>query len=150
MRVLSVDPGPSTGYAVWENAVPEPTPSTEFFGAYVHEPYDAIDIVRAELIRGGVDAVVCEAFRIGGQRGRDSNVTIEIIGVLRWMCHKADVHFEEQAPGLGLKFAGTRWAKLRRLGWYSPGPDHANSAAGHLIYYLAQTVEGFAQRLLVP
>ncbi len=148
LRVLAVDPGPHTGLALWEDAIPGyvPHPNTETFRSWESTPYPALDEIR-ELVIEGVDAVVIEGFRIGGQRGAASSVTIEMIGVTRWICHKRGVHFVEQDPGLGKKFAGARWAKLRRLDWYRPGPDHANSAAGHLLFYLAQNAPGFAERL---
>lgn len=80
-------------------------------------------------------AVVCEGFVIAGPRAKASNMTIEMIGVLRYLCLKYGVEFVVQPPG-AYRFAGA--AKLKHLGWYTAGSDHARSASGHLVLYLAK------------
>lgn len=137
MRVLAVDPGQATGLALYE-ACGQGLALPERFEAWVcNDPMAAIDRVRLETVEG-LDAVVVEGFTISGPRARDANLTIEIIGALRWICHKRDVPFVVQQPGEGQRFAGPKWEKLRRLGWYRSGPDHARSAAAHLLLYLVK------------
>lgn len=81
------------------------------------------------------DVVVCENFSIGGARSQEANVTIEMIGILRYLAHKHGKRFVTQRPG-AYKFAGSD--KLKRIGWYTPGSDHVRSATGHLVLYLAE------------
>jgi hypothetical protein len=94
------------------------------------------------------NVVVCEGFNISGSRERSSNVTIEMIGVMRYLAAREHKMFVENQPGAGKRFAGPGWGKLKRLGWYTPGPDHARSAAGHLVLYLAESRQLDAARLL--
>jgi len=132
MRVFCVDPGPHVGVAAWTN-VGLMGEGTEGFAAWTWTPEEFYAQVEAWVAAS--DVIVCEDFRISGPRAREANVTIEMIGVLRFLCSKAGKTFVTQEPG-AYKFAGSD--KLKRLGWYTPGPDHARSASGHLVKYLAE------------
>lgn len=130
--VLSVDPGEHVGVAV------------AFFGDEGQQSFRSLEMtphqfyLAVEDLVLQADIVICEDFVIGGSRSASSNATIEMIGVLRYLCTRplAFTRFVTQQPGAGEKFAGPKWSKLKRIGWYNPGPDHANSAAGHLLSYL--------------
>lgn len=147
MRVSCVDPGPHVGWATWFDVISlEQSEDTflhpwRFFSGEM-TPEELFD--RAPGLVDASDIVVCEAFNIGGSRARSSNDTIEQIGILRYLCREQKVRFVESPPGLGKRFAGKGWSTLKILDWYRPGPDHANSAAGHLLSYLVQ------ERLIDP
>lgn len=138
MNVLCIDPGPHVGVATWTDKHDEVT------GVSVHrfiEKHDAWETNPAAFYNVALnwikwaDVVVCEDFIISGQRAKEANVTVEMIGVLRYLAIINGKKFVGQRPG-AYKFAGSD--KLKRLGWYTPGSDHARSASGHLVLYLAE------------
>lgn len=132
MRVFCIDPGPHVGAAVWTDTLDETVTATH--GAWEWTPAEFYAAVEA-WVRAS-DVVVCEDFKIGGARGQEANVTIEMIGICRYLCARLGVEFVTQRPG-AYRFAGSD--KLKRLGWYTPGSDHARSASGHLVLYLAES-----------
>ena len=128
-RVLFIDPGPHVGVAQWTN---EMTLMPEF-AAWEWTPEEFLSQIESWV--EAVDEVGCENFRIGGARASEANVTIEMIGILRFLAHKHGKKFVTHPPGAH-KFGVP---KLKRLGWWTPGSDHARSASGHLVKYLAET-----------
>jgi hypothetical protein len=147
-KVLCVDPGPHVGVATWtDHAVVD----AGFEHAHYVEEHKAWETTPPEFYRAAAawaewaDVIVCEGFVISGTRAKEANVTIEMIGVLRYLAALHSKRFVVQRPG-AYKFAGTD--KLKRLGWYTPGSDHARSASGHLVLYLAESGLIDAARLL--
>ena len=133
--MLAVDPGGCTGMALYEAGDLD-----EHFEAWSEpDPMGAIDRARMEIV-SGLDVLVVEEFRITAGTGRKtragSNTAIEIIGALRWIAFKRGVPIVEQAPADAMGFATND--KLKRLGWYTPGPDHARDATRHLVLYLVK------------
>jgi hypothetical protein len=144
LKVLCIDPGPHVGVATWTNEAKEALhDEDEFFMCFEQTPAELYGVADAWI--AWADAVVCEGFVISGQRAKEANVTVEMIGVLRYLSAKAGKPFVVQPPG-AFRFAGSD--KLKRLGWYRPGPDHARSAAGHLVKFLAERNLIDAARLL--
>lgn len=127
MNVVAFDPGPHIGCAMWTD-----TPA-ETFNAWEETPANfytgLLDWIK------WADVVVVEGFVISGARAREANVTIEMIGVIKYLTALHSTRCHEQRPG-AYKFAGP--VKLKRLGWYTAGSDHARSASGHLVLYLAE------------
>ena len=132
MRVLAVDPGGATGVALWYQD-----------GGDRHWAANVGD-VRAtyaflEQWVPTVDLVVCEDYLIGAntvKKSQDGKVSIELIGVTRYLCHKSHVPFKLQRPGD--RSVATK-EKLAQLGWSMPGPgDHARSASQHLLCALLE------------
>lgn len=144
MIILAVDPGGTTGFATWdydETRVPE-----EQFAAWDDpDRFNAIETVRERIVTG-VEIVVCESFQLSMNTLKKSTAgsleTIEMIGALRWVCHKRGVEFVTQKPSDAAGFSTPE--KLKAIGWWTPGSDHARSATKHLILYLA------ANRLIDP
>lgn len=141
MRVFCIDPGQHVGVAFWtDNAEPTFANATELslreekFTAWEWTPEQFYAEAAAWVIAS--DVIVCEDFRISGARAKEANVTIEMIGVLRYLAGLDGKKFVTQEPG-AYKFAGSD--KLKRLGWYTAGSDHARSASGHLVKYLAES-----------
>lgn len=138
-RILFIDPGPHVGAACWTD---EQHPAIPDFCAWEWTPNEFMRDI-AEWVKTS-DEVGCENFRIGGTRGQEANTTIEMIGILRYLSHKYDKKFVTHPPGahaFGVP-------KLKRLGWWTVGSDHARSASGHLVKYLADTGRIDPARLL--
>lgn len=137
MRVFCIDPGPHVGASYWTDTVIDAGQSGyspgEGFKAWEWTPEQFYTDAESWVL--AADVTVCEDFSIGGARSKEANVTIEMIGILRYLAHKHGKKFVTQRPG-AYKFAGSD--KLKRLGWYTPGSDHVRSATGHLVLYLAE------------
>lgn len=126
MRVLAVDPGPHVGLAYLDGGV-------ESFRCWEETPEGFYGLVESWV--QGVDRVVIETFMISGQRAREANETIEMIGVVRYFCRLHGKEMFEQSPADARMFGTAE--KLRRIGWYKKGSDHARSAARHLLLHCA-------------
>ena len=137
-RVWVVDPGPHVGCAYW---------SDDPAMLETEELTPEVLLANAETqIRDWADMVVVESFRIGGSRAREANVTIEQIGVLRYLASRYGREFVEQTAADARAFSTNE--KLRALGFWRRGDsDHARSAARHLCLYLARTGLVGAQQL---
>lgn len=113
-----------------------------YFGEEGFESFPewAESFLRSRFDRGCQFYVVAERFVISGgtvtvARG-DTNWSIELIGILRYLCRKYGHEFDLQGAG-DAKRLGTD-KLLRRLGWWTPGSDHARDAARHLVLALAR------------
>jgi hypothetical protein len=145
MNVLCIDPGGTTGIATYVD---------DEWRAYML-PYDeAVDEAErliAPFVQRIFDLVVFEGFKITAATAKkgqgDINKTIEFIGVGRFLARKAGVPFETQMPADAFSFASR--AKLAKLGWHTPGPDHADSASKHLVLALARHRAIDLSRLIV-
>ena len=97
-----------------------------------------------------LDVIVIEKFTISAATARKtragSNTAIEIIGSARWIAHARGVPFVEQTPADAMSFMTDE--KLRRLGLYTPGPDHARDAMRHLLLYLLRSGAVSGDRVL--
>jgi hypothetical protein len=133
-RILAVDPGKVTGWAMWgttDDEVPraDQLPMTLF-----------LSTAEALMDRGSFDTVVVEDYLITAATLRKTrgelNWSLEQLGVLRWLARKYELRFVTQRPADAKRFATDE--KLRRLGWYRSTPGgHANDALRHLLLYLA-------------
>jgi hypothetical protein len=130
MNVIALDPGVTTGLA-WQ---------TEDCVAFAELQQEHVLQFVWERLRDPehrIDAVVCESFTITVQtakKSQDGLVSIEIIGALRWMCALHGVRFQLQSPAVAKNFVDD--AKLKRVGIYPTGLDHAKDAARHLVLFL--------------
>jgi len=130
MRCLAVDPGATTGVALWLS--PGPQPAT-----YQLAVNDAVDLCENLLNNQPTTLVVCESFipRPGAKSWQPD--AIETLGVLRhvarWHGHK----FELQSPADAKRFSTD--TKLRNLGWYrTTTGGHINDALRHLLLALVR------------
>ena len=136
MRVVAIDPGETTGIAVYDSEWAEQPP---LWTTSVQGQMNAIEIIKREL-SFDADLLVIEEFRISAGTARKSrggsNTAIEIIGAAKWLAHCAVVPVRMQSPSSVMGFMTND--KLRRLGFYVPN-DHARDAVRHLAYYLIET-----------
>jgi len=135
VKIIAVDPGVTTGVA-WadfsEEGIPELHTSMPkgfeaactLFERFGGSPY-----------RSNFDLLVIERFSITAKTAtktrEGSNLAIELIGVAKWVALQCGLKVEEQSPADAKNFASDM--KLRKLGWYTPGPDHARDATRHLL-----------------
>lgn len=125
--IYAFDPGKMTGWA-------RLSPGGEFQSGQL-EWYDSLYFVHETLKSGGRPDIVCEDFIITSETVKKSrqSYSSEGIGVLRFLTKSYGCRFEIQTPAAAKSFSSND--KLKRIGWYVPGQDHANDAARHLLLY---------------
>lgn len=134
MKILAIDPGGTTGLA-WYNFhgydFYDTRPGTAMprgFGPAAVQ----IDMLIAQF---DPDLIVVEKFTINAstiQKSREgSNLAIELVGVTRFLAKQSGKPLEEQSPADAKNFVTDE--KLRRIGWYVAGPDHARDALRHVL-----------------
>lgn len=133
--VLAVDPGGTTGWALWNREDGLAAVGEDDFEHFTRR---VDNWSRNMSIRGFSGAIVCERYTIGKgtlEKTRQ-NTPLEIIGVCRYFALKYGHNFELQSPSDAKSF--TTNEKLKRLGWYTRGKQHGNDAVRHLVLYLAK------------
>lgn len=125
--VLSLDPGGTTGYAifdVWSNEPAELIRRGQIqngLQGFLDFHWDVLDGIE-------FDAIVCESFKLReGLHGVDLTPTY-IIGALEALYPKIKIQYQE--PKLKPLCDDVR---LKRLGLHVPGKPHANDAVRHAI-----------------
>lgn len=133
MRILSLDPGKTTGVAsVHDDAI-------------VTGEFDWRQLcVQLQRLVQVVDLVVAERFTINQRTVRNTQApwSLEVIGAVRYVTglQPFPVPFELQSPADAKTFATD--AKLRERGWWTPGKPHANDAARHALLAIARHSPG--------
>lgn len=127
--VLAVDPGKCTGYFYDGDAYGGPQqnqlPALPFCE-------DAVNWARTH---GAELTIVYEKFTITQatlRKAREAHA-IEVIGVLKYAAFQHGCRLIEQTPGDAKKFATD--ARLKHLGLWVPGKDHARDAARHWLLF---------------
>jgi hypothetical protein len=87
-------------------------------------------------------AVGWESYLVTGARSADSTDALRVIGVAQWLAHRYSAEVLPEVPSSARTVVSNDL--LKRLGWYTPGLDHANQAARHLAAWLAR------EHLLTP
>ncbi|MCI0545543.1 MAG: hypothetical protein L0Z49_14050 [Actinobacteria bacterium] len=125
MRVMAVDPGKHSGWAV-----------LDYDGAFEAGEADYLDVVDlADKLKPEV--LVVEKYIIP-PRAFNSPWSLEVIGALRWWARSKNwTVVVEQLAASAKQFADND--RLKRLGWYTKGSDHARDATRHLALYVATT-----------
>lgn len=134
VRYLAVDPGKCTGYA-YDRGAPEVPELAQL---------PALDFC-AEAARLAQDfgpdlTIIWEKFTITAQTLRKAREyhAIEVIGVLKYAAFQHGcVLAPPQQPGDAKKLVTD--ARLKQLGLYRPGQDHARDAARHLVLHGVRT-----------
>lgn len=133
--VLAVDPGGTTGWAsgYYKGVYPE------FHSGEVRDWMEWCARVHSILMAGDFDwTVVVERYTVTSETAKKTRQydALEIIGVLRYLCHLTETPFVMQTPAEAKAFATDR--KLHHMGWFTRGRGHANDAARHLLVYTAK------------
>lgn len=137
MKVLAIDPGPHVGVATWVDG--------DGFRCFEQTPDELYAVIPDWISWANV--VVCENFIIKGARAKEANETIEMIGVIRYLCAQRGRHFVLQAPADAMSFSTSE--KLKRIGWWQRGgSDHGRAASKHLLLYMVKSGLLSADRVL--
>tara|TARA_R110000751_G_scaffold111024_4_gene208827 strand:- start:1626 stop:2078 length:453 start_codon:yes stop_codon:yes gene_type:complete len=131
-NILAIDPGKTTGIALWR-----PHQGHNSW----EEPGGLAGVAR--LLNGWVekyliDTVVIEKFTIGAKKGVMTSQydAVYLNGyVLGLEASGADFTVKQQPVTMVKTFATN--AKLKKLGWYMGGEGHADDASRHLLTYLS-------------
>ncbi len=129
--VVAVDPGGTTGLAVWSPDL----------GLSLREVSPAIDAVfwLADMARTlEPTTFVVEKYIITPATAKLSQQhdALEIIGALKYLVRKYDHKMVMQSPSEAKAYSTND--KLKRVGWYRPGLDHARDASRHLLLHLSK------------
>ena len=130
--VVAVDPGGTTGLALWSPAL----------GLSMRElsPADqAVDWLADVLGSGNPKrSVVVERYIITPATAKMSQQhdALEIIGAVKFLVRKYGHTLTMQTPAEAKKFSTD--TKLKNVGWYQPGLPHARDASRHALLYLAK------------
>lgn len=136
MFVLALDPGGTTGWAVWED------------GHFrCGEVGDGLFGVMPLVIMRDIDEIVMESFVISANTAKlsQSHDALHIIGAVKWHAFKNRIPVFMQKPS-DRKFATS--AKFKALGW-NPVGDHATSASQHLLLHLYRERIITAEQLVI-
>ena len=131
MAILAVDPGKTTGCALWVRGSLMTTSEYQY-------PTQFLEFAEEITKRYGRDLVlVIEDFVITAGTAKKSPApwSLKIIGALEWLAHKSDTRVVMQKVGDAKVFATN--AKLRQLNLCPPG-DHERDACRHLLLYLTR------------
>jgi len=156
--ILALDPGGTTGYALWRaNLILNPDGGEEWFDEKWHQgelgPVAHHDVLFDMLGRFQTTnyIIVCESFEYR-RNPRDSqrdNIVLdskEYIGVLKLFQMQRmlaleqsggtqRVVFQTASEGKGFWFKQKNPDKLKKIGLYRPGSMHINDATAHLLHY---------------
>lgn len=128
--VIGVDPGGTTGLAVWSP------------GLKLHlvelTPDDAVDWM-SEVAQGATKKhFVVERYTITPATAKMSQQhdALEIIGALKFLVRKYGHTLSMQTPAEAKGYSTDQ--KLKNIGWYQAGKPHARDASRHVLLYLSK------------
>lgn len=126
-HIIAFDPGKTTGWARLTGA--------DSFASGEVDLETTLHFVFENLKSGSKPVIICEDFIFTAETAKKSRQTwsTEGIGVLRFLAREFGCEFVLQSPASAKSF-GTN-DKLKIMGWYTAGKQHANDAARHLMVY---------------
>ena len=130
MRILAIDPGGTTGFVYYDE------------NPLVHGQRDDwkafCEMVEEWLDQSLIDQIVIESYQITSETIRKTRQyePLMIIGTVYFLAGKYNVPVKLQ--GRQIKAFATD-TKLKNMGWWFPGQQHARDAARHLLGYLVDT-----------
>lgn len=140
-RIVSLDPGGTTGWVTWTSPAKGPEEFTcGQFGPDEHHKR-LFSFLEDQHIHQTV--VVCESFEFRQNRQRD-NINLmsrEYIGVTKLFGQERNVPVVFQTAGAAKAFVTDQ--KIKAMGLWAPGYKHAMDAMRHLITYMVQKQERY-------
>jgi hypothetical protein len=126
--IIWVDPGKSTGWALWNT-----------LGTFISGQDDAFN-VECELHTVVSTAahrleIGWEQYLITGGRVKHDDGALLVIGYLEWITRYFNCAVLKPMPS-SARNLGRDGSKLEILGWHVPGRRDANAAAAHLLAFL--------------
>lgn len=127
--VIWVDPGASTGWALWD--------ATGRFASGQHEAFTVENLLYDVLTRNSMWIQLgWEQYLITpGSRISHDGSAVRVIGFLEWAARHTGCEVLKPMPS-SARSLGQDGAKLQALGWHKPGKRDANAAAAHLLAHL--------------
>lgn len=130
--IIGIDPGKMTGLFRLDDDPSRPPTHLEC------SAYSAMNELEGQLMAGSVDEnffVVCERYTQQSLRLTPQYDALEVIGVVRWLCHRYGAELILQSRSQ--KKLVTSFM-LRDIGWWMSGTKgHTNDAARHVLIYLS-------------
>lgn len=126
--VIGIDPGKTSGFTIWDNGE---------FSAYQLNFIDTCKNLEYLLDTPNAAIVSIERFTFQASSSRMTRQydALELIGVARYLTLKYRkqfrIHGTSDASRVGSPHV------LKRLGWWSPGMEHANKAAAQIAITLS-------------
>lgn len=132
MLVLAIDPGKTSGFCLAYKSFNSDLP-------LLVAPYEkVVDVegMHKELEDYSPDYIICESFayRPGQSKPWISLISRDLIGVVQLYGKAQDVTVFMQTPAQGMGYFSNE--KLKELGLYRRGSEHARDATRHLLYWL--------------
>ena len=153
MRLLSLDPGTTTGWAMFrkpnnrDGYTSGQIRDDQIWGLLETARWDSVDVVLplgdfVRTTKQKVDlTIICESFQYR-QLPKAVLTPVEVIGVVKEWARQNEVEVIFQTPAQGkFYFSDTR---LKAMGLWKPGKPHAMDAMRHLLYFL-----GFGQGVVL-
>lgn len=134
MKIIGLDPGLKTGWAMYDTDT----------GEFEAKEYPRIVLYRrldSMVFAATHPTLVVERYTINAKTAKRSAQpdALRVLGAVDFLWSTGGV-FLAYSPTARKPF-GTN-AKLKALGWFSGGEGHADDAARHLLAYLAERPEG--------
>ena len=128
MRWISIDPGETTGWSYWShNKRMDAGQST--FEEFCEELEESIE-------QDGITLIVYEDYKLRASSAKamigNGFPAVQVIGVVKWLANKYDVELVVQTPAQKEFFTDER---LKLLGLYDRGQQHARDSVRHALYY---------------
>ena len=133
VTVLALDPGVTTGWALWKSSYNQDRVDRgQFTGNHV----DFVNMLDDFHPSNAPFLIVYERF-LYQRRDKVNLYPVEVIGIIKYYCTLYDVPVWEQSPSQ----AKNLWSddKLKRMNLWIPGQGHAMDATRHLLYHLVVT-----------
>lgn len=138
MKVIALDPGVTTGYAVGH--IEQGKPMGVISG---QEAWNELGLYN-NLVSGKPDIVVYEKFESGKdnpyRKIKNRNYDVELfsrnlIGVINLFCMQNNISFYEQSPAKGVGGHFRLDSILKQASVFKVGKPHANDAMRHLLQW---------------
>lgn len=135
MRIIALDPGLTTGYA-------KIGPDLGVNYHQIHGRFNVYTELRRAARTGEETVLVCEDWKPRAGALSEQVDPHRIIGWAEGFAHNEGWPFVLQQAG---SVKGKRpWMsddKLRRIGWWVPGKDHARDALKHLAFFICTSTK---------
>lgn len=135
--MLSLDPGHTTGYAIWETADGPKVIKSGQMKTWHHDDLDHNDFW--DLITDyQPDVVVMESYQVYDWKKDEHSwsqvPTVQVIGCIKTICQQRDIPYYSQTAQVAKQFVTDD--KLEKWGMWKVGERHARDAIRHGVYWL--------------